>query len=281
MQSRRFYVGIVLCWLAIAICINRSTTSIAKVESTPKKYKIGLLIMATGPYVSFVPRLLESAQKYFLTNHTVTYFVFTEGELPAWPNVIKVPQGQLGWPYDTMMRFHTYYKHKELFTGMDYLFALDADMQFVAPVGDEIISKRVGTLQPNYLFDPKPYETNPISTSCINRGEGKHYFAGAFYGGTRDEFIKLIKTAMTNINTDLARGVIASVNDESHLNRYFVDNEPTLILNASYCHFESWDSPYPKKLVAFDKADHDKGNKRRMRSFNAMEYYMKMLREQL
>src|SRR5207253_8175956 len=112
-------------------------------------------------------------------------------------------------PYDTMMRFHVYHKNKEYFKNMDYLFAVDADMVFVSPVGDEIIADLVGTVQPNYLFDPKPYDTNPFSTACVNRGEGKHYFAGAFYGGTREQFLQLIAHVKTNIDIDLARGFIA------------------------------------------------------------------------
>ena len=150
-------------------------------------------------------------------------------------------------------------------------------MQFVATVGDEILADLVGTLQPNYLFDPKPYETNPLSTSCINRGEGKHYFAGAFYGGKREHVLKLFETTSTNITIDLARGVIASVHDESHLNRYFIDHEPALVLNPSYCHFESWQSPYPKKLIAFDKLDHAKAAKRKMKTFNPVAYFQRVL----
>lgn len=245
-----------------------------------KTYNVALLIMATGKYVEFVPRLLKSADAYFLPGHKVTYFVFSNGKVAGdFNNLVVVPQEQLGWPYDTMMRFATYYAHKDLYTDYDYIYCLDADMMFVDTVGDEIFADLVGTLQPNYLFDPKPYETNALSTACINRGEGKHYFAGAFYGGKRDEVLKLLEATSTNITIDLARGVIASVHDESHLNRYFIDHEPTLVLNPSYCHFESWRSPYPKKLIAFDKLDHEKSAKRKMKTFSPLAYFRRMLRE--
>lgn len=243
------------------------------VNPEKKVYSVALLIMATGKYVEFVPRLLKSADTYFLPGHKVTYFVFTNGTVVEdFKNLKIVPQEQLGWPYDTMMRFETYYKHRDLFLDYDYIYCLDADMAFVDTVGDEILADLVGTLQPNYLFDPKPYETHCLSTACINRGEGKYYFAGAFYGGKRDEVLKLLEKTSTNITIDLARGVIASVHDESHLNRYFIDHEPSLVLNPSYCHFESWHSPYPKKIVAFDKRDHEKSAKRKMKSFNPIDY---------
>lgn len=247
-------------------------------RAEPQKTSVALLVMATGKYVEFVPRLLKSADKYFLPDHTVRYFVFTDGTVAGdFPNLKLVYQPQLGWPYDTMMRFETYLKNKDVFEHYDYVYACDADMIFADIVGDEIFADLVGTLQPNYLFDPKPYETNPLSTACINRGEGKHYFAGAFYGGKRENVLKLLETTSTNIAIDLARGVIASVHDESHLNRYFINNQPALVLNPSYCHFESWDSPYPKKLVAFDKLDHEKALKRKMKTFSPLAYFKRML----
>lgn len=281
MNRKLLYGVFAIIWFSSIFVIIKTIKLPQSCFAKQNKYFVGLLIMATGKYVEFVPRLIESARNYFLTDHAVTYFVFTQGALPQAPDIVKIEQGQLGWPYDTMMRFHVYHKNKDTFARMDYLFALDADMVFVASVGQEILADLVGTVQPNYLFDQKPYETNPLSTAAINRGEGKHYFAGAFYGGKREQFERLLLTIKTNIDIDLARGIIASVNDESHLNRYFVDNPPNKVLNASYCHFESWHSPYQKKIVAFDKPDHDKGNKRRMRTFDPLGYYRKMKDEQL
>jgi len=277
MQKKLVLVFGVL-WMSLVGVIFMAQTREPKVHA--KLTSVALLIMATGKYVEFVPRLLTSADKHFLPGRKVHYFVFTNGTVAGdFPHLTVVPQDQLGWPYDTMMRFATYNKHKELYEPYDYIYCLDADMQFVDTVGDEILADLVGTLQPNYLFDPKPYETNPLSTSCINRGEGKHYFAGAFYGGKRDEVLKLFETTSSNITIDLARGVIASVHDESHLNRYFIDHEPKLVLNPSYCHFESWQSPYPKKLIAFDKLDHEKAAKRKMKTFNPLAYFQRVLKE--
>ena len=241
------------------------------------KKRVGLLVMATGNYVRFVDALLDSTDKYFCKNHEVTYFVFTDGDLSARDNLVIVSQAQLGWPYDTMMRFAVYHTHKDQFADFDYLFSCDADMLFVDHVGAEMFGDRVGTLQPNYLFDAKPYERNPLSTACINRGEGSHYFAGGFYGASRDEFIKLTKNITDNICIDLARGFIAINNDESHLNRYFVDHKPSVILSPSYCHFENWRSPYPKKLVALVKSVTESNTIRKKATFNPIDYYKKFV----
>ncbi len=246
---------------------------------TTKKQNIGLLITATGKYINFVAPLIESADRYFCTHHNVTYFIFTDGTPPEHPRVVKVPQVQMGWPWATMMRFHAYYNNQEKLANMDYLFAIDADMLFNAPIGDEILSDRVGVRHPQFLFERGIYETNPISTACIHRNEGRFYFAGGFYGGTREEFLRLVRTTMNNVDTDVARGFVAVFNDESHLNRYFINNPPTKALSPAYCHFENWQkSPFPKKILALDKVC---AQTRVASNLNPTEYYVRFLGEKM
>jgi histo-blood group ABO system transferase len=236
--------------------------------------KVGLCIVATGKYIEYIPRLLHSADSYFLPNHQVTYFVFTDSPF-VHTNAHVTYQSQLGWPYDSMMRFEIYHKHKELFEDLDYIYAIDADMLFVDTVGNEILSELVATVLSVHLFDPiKPYEANPLSTAYVHMAEGKHYFAGAFYGGTKDAFLHLIETLTNRIHIDLARGYIAWAHDESHLNRYFIDCKPTCILSPSYCHFDHWRSPYPRKIVAFDNKDY--AAVRKPSVLNPLRYFEKI-----
>lgn len=218
-----------------------------------KADNVGLLIVATGKYIRFVTPLIESARKHFLTNHNVTYFVFTDGTLPPANDIICIPQSRLGWPYDTMMRFEFYLAQRELLQTQDYLYASDADMLFVDTVGDEILGSRVFTEHHGFIHTRGSYETNPISTAYIAPNEGKHYIRGGFYGGLSDEVIKIAETCASNIRKDLQNNYIAVWHDESHLNRYCIDHEPTIILSPSYCYPESWKLPYVKKLLCLDK----------------------------
>lgn len=215
--------------------------------------QIGLLIVATGKYIQFVPNLITSARKYFCKNHNIRYFVFTDSPFQFGEDTTVLSHSRLGWPYDTMMRCSVYYKYKEIISEMDYLFATDADMLFVDSVGDEILGERVGTQHPGFYNKRGTYETNPVSTAYVAPREGTYYFAGGFHGGSSAEFIKLIEFMIRNIEIDRTRGHIALWHDESHLNRYFINNPPTVILNPSYCYPESWRLPYPKKLLALDK----------------------------
>ena len=234
---------------------------------------IGLCIVATGKYIQFVKPLLDSAEKYFCPQHKKTYFIFTDSTqndlltTSYKENIIIIPQKRLGWPYDTLMRFAIYNQHKALFAETDYMFATDADMLFVGFEGDEILHDRVATQHPGFeknipLWGSEPpYDRNAFSTAYIPYNEGTYYFAGGFYGGSRHEFISMIDLITQNILTDLEKyNYIALWHDESHLNRYFIDHEPSMILDRSYCYPENgiakgYPPCYPK-LLALDK-NHD------------------------
>lgn len=218
---------------------------------------VGLLVVATGKYIQFVKPLIESAEKHFCKNHRVTYFVFTDQDPISLPHTVYVFQERLGWPFDTMNRYHVYYAHREIFREQDYLFASDADMLFVDEVGDEILGERVATLHPGFVKKRGTYERRSDSRACVQEGEGSYYFAGGFYGGTQAAFLHILKTNIESIDDDLNREVIAIWHDESHWNRYCIDYPPTVVLSPSYCYPENWNLPYLKKLLALDK-DHAK-----------------------
>jgi histo-blood group ABO system transferase len=222
-----------------------------------KRYNIGLLVVATGKYTDFIPPLIESAQKYFCPNHNVTYFVFTDGDIPQAPYIVPIYQKRLGWPYDTMMRWPMYYQAQDYFKDKDYLFACDADMLFVDTVGDEILADSVGTMHPGFVGRRGTYETNPTSTAYVGPQEGRYYYAGGFNGGSRDHFLALAQTISNNINKDLEKGIVAVWHDESHINRYYASHPPVRTLTPSYCYWQGRITEWPQKLVALNK-DHAK-----------------------
>lgn len=242
-----------ILFLSIYLLFLQSSWLHAQQSDALPRYNIGLLIMATGKYVQFIEPLITSARTYFCTNHNVTYFVFTDGQIPEQNDVVTMYQERLGWPYDTMMRCIVYNGHRDELEKMDYLFALDADMRFVDTVGYEILSNLVATQHPGYVGRRGTYETRQQSTAYIPPHEGSCYFAGGFYGGTSTEFLRMAQTMQENIYTDLKNGIVAIWHDESHLNRYFINHQPTLILSPSYCYPENWRLPYHKRLLALDK----------------------------
>ena len=52
---------------------------------------------------------------------------------------------------------------------------------------------------------------------------------------------------------DFDNNIIAVWHDESHINRYFIDHKPTVVLTPSYCYPGAAYIPFHKRLVALDK----------------------------
>lgn len=239
--------------LLVLIC---PLISVARTQSS-----VGLLIVATGKYIQWVQPLIDSADTFFLNDCKVTYFIFTdvqeylnqEKQFESTRQVKILSHKLLGWPHDTMMRPKVYYDYRDEYRGLDYLFALDADMLFVDTVGNEILGDLVATQHPGFVGRRGTYETRSISTAYVRPHEGMCYFAGGFNGGSTEKYLALCKTVTDNIKKDLENNVIAIWHDESHINRYFIDNPPSIVLSPSYCYPESWHLPYRKRLLALDK----------------------------
>lgn len=230
-----------ICFLLFAGCSSET-------PDPNRTYKVGLCIFATGRYDKLAEELIASGRKYFCTEHQVTYFVFTDGQIPQADDVIVINQKQLGWPYDALKRFHVYDANKTLLSDMDYLFAIDADMRFVSPVGDEVLGKSVAVARD--AANPRTYERNRKSRAFLSNIQARHYFVSAFYGGSRQEFFRMVSELKKQVDSDLKWDYIAQYHDESHLNRYFFDHPPRVILDTSYCYPQGWDLPFPKKIVA-------------------------------
>lgn len=218
--------------------------------------KIGLLIIATNKYSQFIQPLISSADKFFLKNHNVTYFVFTNQELniDTERNIERVETEHREWPWMTLGRYKIFTNNSELLSNMDYIYYCDADMRFENEVGDEVLSELVATQHHGYYMMRGTPETNSNSLACVYPYEEMQYFAGGFNGGTSESYLKMAKKLSKNIEMDFDNGIIAVWHDESHLNRYLIDNNPTKILNPSYCFYEHVsDSRFERKLVALQK----------------------------
>lgn len=198
--------------------------------------KIGHVVIATNKYMKFAQPLLDSARKFFLPGHDVTMFLFTNVE--AINDVVRIEQEHYPWPGMTLRRYEIFWNNRDALKDMDYIYYTDVDMLFVDKVGDEVLGNLVATIHPGFYNAPAPvlpFEKNPRSTAFVNPGEGRRYFAGGFNGGKRDTFLGMAKEIYDNIQKDLEWGHIAQWHDESHINRYFIDNPPSVVLDPSYC----------------------------------------------
>lgn len=217
--------------------------------------KVGLLVIATNKYIQFLQPLINSADDFFCKNCEVTYYVFTNKDIDIKTNrkIVKIDVEHKGWPWMTLGRYKIFSDNNIKLSEMDYLYYCDVDMRFVGEVGDEILSDRVATQHPGFYGRRGTPETNPNSTACVYPNEEMQYFAGGFNGGSSSEYLKMAKTISDNIDIDHNKGLIAIWHDESHMNRYFIDNKPTKILSPSYCYGESMNIPFERRLIALDK----------------------------
>lgn len=188
----------------------------------------------------------------------MTVYVFTDQITQVPPGCIPIFQKHLYWPGASIRRYSIFQNAKPIIGGNDYLYYMDVDSLVMGDVGDEVLGARVGVQHSeNYKLEPsnQPYERNPNSKAAV-LGGGETYYCGGFNGGGTEEFFKMCKTLAANIDTDLKNGIVARCYDESHLNRYFIDNKPTVTLTPAYGFSGAMPSlPFEKKIFFLVK-DH-------------------------
>ena len=134
-------------------------------------------------------------------------------------------------------------------------------MGIIEKVGDEVLGDLVATMHPYQSLYPKEsrsYDRNPNSLAFVPPGEeGENYYAGGFNGGKTECFLKMAEVIADRVNQDLEKDVIALWHDESQMNRYLIDNPPTLSLTPTYCFAEEQmgnpNYPYEPKIIALKK----------------------------
>ena len=102
---------------------------------------------------------------------------------------------------------------------------------------------------PPHTKYPGAFETNTKSLAHITKSDDTSvYYQGCLWGGKVSEVCAMIDTLMERINLDLENNVIAVWHDESHMNKYFIENKDLVHtlgpeyaypeVFAGYCDFE-------------------------------------------
>lgn len=239
---------------------------------TRKPERIGICLIATGPYIQWFDQLHADLNERFLPGHPKTVFLFTDAEREFPQDTRVYPISRKGFPGDTLYRYHYILQAvSEIRALTDVVYYLDVDMRVLSEVGPEILPDEdllyVGVSHPGFWMGRTPNlplgtpETNPRSTAFISPEENRPcYWAGGFQGGSTQAFLEMAKIIRRNINKDDEQGLMAVWHDESHLNRYFTTLRGMVkTLTPDYCYPESWDLGHnlTKRIVALDK-DHAK-----------------------
>lgn len=220
--------------------------------------KIAILYICTGRYAQFFDGFYESAEKFLLPGMEKRYFVFTDQEqLTTAENVELLIRPCRGFPEDSLFRFDRFLEIKDKLKDYDYTFFFNANMRFVAPVGEELLEERLtAVLHPGYYDKPAwryPYERNKQSKAYIPaHEENYHYYMGSLNGGRTADYLALAETCSRHIHEDWDKGIVACYHDESHLNHYLREHN-CKPLSPAYAYIEGKDLPFEPKILLIDK----------------------------
>lgn len=227
---------------------------------TDRSQRTALIAVVNGQvYEDYATALFDSARRYFKPTPEV--------------ETLMLP-GREGWPAGTMMRYHVVLEHwAAIKQRYGYVFLCDADMLCESLVGPEILPPYAGvtaTLHPGYVgkhHSEFPYERRDYSACYVNSEDGDVYYAGGFVGGESLGFHLLAEEIVRKIDYDMMEyGITPIYHDESALNSCLAARYgPDIALDPSYCHPDDdsyyktfWPEPYPRRLVALDKAAHER-----------------------
>lgn len=229
---------------------------------------IGILLISTWKYNSFVKNIISDIKKYFLPGYNIKIFLHTDQIIKKtefFDHVFSTKKSDIyktlrinhkPWPLITLFRYKTFLDFKDQYD-TDYLFYLDVDVKINSYIRENILHDFC--VVEHYAFKNQrgTPETNPNSNAYIPDNQPITYVAGGFLGGKKDIFLEAAKIIDIHITDDYNRGIIARWHDESHLNRYYVDNkEKIVLLDSCYLSKKSKDCKNPK-IIPFH--DNEKG----------------------
>jgi len=234
--------------------------------------KVAIIFIGTGRYLEFLPKYYEQAEANLFPDRPKHYYVFTDGDLgnELADNVTVYEQEHLQWPYITLYRFGIIQKHLEdIEKECGFLLFMDADTQVVSPVSFEEVFKKgkpyTGVHHPCHALNMPPHnefpgslETNTASKAACKPGDDfSVYWQGCVWGGNIKGARKIIDTLHHRTKQDEENGIIAKWHDESHINRYFLDNKDKVnTLSPSFAYPESFTEymeDYEPKIVHLAK----------------------------
>lgn len=204
---------------------------------------IGIFLISTNNYWIYIQQLVDSINKYFLTDNKIIIHLFTDvRRFVLTTDRVKIKQYAIEpykFPYATLLRYKIFTENADL-TDEDYLAYLDIDMKIIAPIGTEFLNEITVVRHPGFYANNGWGSPNVVanSTAYLEPERRKEYVCGGVNSGSRKEFMKICHILAHHISIDEENGVMAEWHDESHLN-YLIstmeDRDKLKILSPSYC----------------------------------------------
>jgi len=196
--------------------------------------RVAIIFIGTGRYIEYFKKYYATSRKLFLPNTPKRYFVFTDdaerAELLKSDDIVPVETKAESWPFSTLFRFRYIDRIHQQLAAYSHIIFIDADMYVSAHISEEAFFSHdkplFGVQHPgNYMNGLAPYESNPESSAAVTETEEKSiYWQGCFWGGKAEKVLTLSRILAERVEEDLSRNIIARWHDESHLNKYFIEN---------------------------------------------------------
>ncbi len=224
---------------------------------------VSINVIATNKYVNFLPDLIKSIDDFLFKDSNILVIVHTNSSIDhinSNSKRIKILKNEIEhepWPFTTLKRFHYFNKAKDLIEKSNYSFYIDADSLFIGEIKEDFLPDRgmMGTIHPCLFTGNGTPERNPKSKAFISPSENNRYFCGGFFGGDSRSFLEMSEKIFTNIEEDLSNDIIAIWHDESHINRFFLDNPPSRVLEPPFAVAESLtQTKEESKILFLDKS---------------------------
>lgn len=226
------------------------------VDNSKQVADISIFIIATKNYVVYAKLLIESFIKFtdsalrveFVLLTDARFDFFQEISLPDHLTISVASIESLGWPEATLFRFRLMSAHSHLARGHRIAY-IDADMVVSGPVFLQDFLSVIDAQPPNQMVLVRhpgyfsrtwlirlvvktpfgPWGSSPRSQAFVPFGDRETYVCGGFFWGERSSFFGMCDELAHAIDLDQSAGVRAKHNDESHLNKWFVENGAALV----------------------------------------------------
>jgi len=220
--------------------------------SVMKKPSLAIVTIATGQYYDLFFNDFEASVVAQWSPHCdIKIYCFTDhpGSGNATTEVVSVRH--MGWPFDTLLRYHLMASILDRLMAHDYILYLDADMIIKHSLDPQIFAHDLVAVQhPGFRTNPEAasFEIDVVASSFVPKEKRKHYVQGCFWGGKPFALKELLLTLTQKIDTDLGRGQVPIWHDESYLN-WFLADKPFLLVSAAYAFPEGSDLPFDPIII--------------------------------
>lgn len=228
---------------------------------------IAILYICTGKYDVFWQDFYKTSEHFFCVENKKHYFVFTDSKnIQSSNNVTVIYQDSLGWPLNTMYRYHMFLRIKQQLKQFDNIVFFNGNSLFSTYVTFNeffgVDKSIVAAQHPGFYNEPiakYTLETRINSSAYVSK---RHIYAqGVVNGGKSHVFLAICSELAKNIDIDLQNGIVAIWHDESHWNAYLNNHYEQIqselqLLNPAYSYPENWELPFIPKIILRDKNKH-------------------------